>query len=334
MKILSLILAAESLNHLTGFAESSRETTGGRDKFMIIDRRIINRLLVFALVILTSFGCLAAQTKKLPQPNWDWREHKAETIDYAEKYLVSNIERKLPRRNLAAWFQKNVGAKTKVDWAIAECGEENPIPEKKAGQATAMCIETFAQVTEEIAVRIFIQFGTFERGISPKKPVVRSIFLGDKTGGKGFYVENLGALPERLDAMKKSLIYFDPSIGIFQISGERPPGFEDFDAMWVETMDYDSKLRQVAVKKNGKLVAGQKEYALRQIIYDGKSWTFETAAVDGVSYQFDGKFVKLKLDLHGSADGDNVLHGHLIKFMNGKKTAEADLIFSFHIEGC
>ena len=177
------------------------------------------------------------------------------------------------------------------------------------------------------------QYGTFKRGISRAKPVVRSIFLGDETGESGADFDKLSELPDELNRIKQALVSFDPNDGVFYISGDKPAGFEDFSEMWLAVKNYDSKGADFPAKKHGEFGYAQKVYKLRNIYFDGKIRTFETEIIEGVSFSFNGKFAKPKLDSHGANADDNVLQGHLIKFVVGRKTAKADSVFSFSLQG-
>jgi len=118
---------------------------------------------------------------------------------------------------------------------------------------------------------------------------------------------------------------FDPNGGEFQISGQNPAGFSSFQRMYLETRNANGK----RVRPNGSIDFGQIEYEMRNIVFDGRRWSFDTVLVNGVSFSFAGRFPKLTLDEHGAIMGDDVLQGHLIKFVRGRKTAEADLVFTF-----
>lgn len=118
---------------------------------------------------------------------------------------------------------------------------------------------------------------------------------------------------------------FDPNGGEFQISGTNPKGFERFERMYLETNDPDGR----RIRPNGGMEFGQTEYAMRNIVFDGRRWSFETVTIGGVRYRFDGRFPKLRFDEHGAVIGDNVLRGHLTKLVRGKRVAVADVIFSF-----
>jgi len=121
-------------------------------------------------------------------------------------------------------------------------------------------------------------------------------------------------------------ITFDPNGGEFQIEGNKPAGFEDFERMYLETR----RPRGSRVRMNGGLEVRGVEYAMRNIAFDGRRrWNFDTVSIGGVRYQFYGRFPKLRRDEHGAIIGDRVLKGRLIKFVRRKRSAMADLVFSF-----
>lgn len=289
------------------------------------------RPFLISVFILALFASLQAQIRD--NSHWDFRLHKTELFNYAKKYPVSKIQRKLPKIGFGMWLQKIVGAKTKINWDIVDCGVKDPLPETEKGYDLTMCIETTAKITKVISVRIAIEYGTFDVGVSRNMPIVRGIFIGDMTNGNGVNLTYLRDMSEELSSIKGRLVYFDPYLGVFNISGEKPPGFENFSAMWVDTTDFDSKGNVIPIKKHGILEDNQISYRMRNIFYDGKTWSFETATVGGISYTFVGKFGELKLDRNGSQNGDKILHGHLVKFLNGKQIAEAEITFDFNVEG-
>lgn len=289
---------------------------------MKIDPRRIIFVLCAVGAVFSAPVLAGAQSKKL----------EAAVIAKAKNTPVSQIERNLSKEKFVVWLQKQVGPKNPIAWEVNDCGEQSGTSEDR-GRDFPMCVESSARITDAIFLRVSIQYGTFKRGILGGRPVVRSIFYGDESGAGGVDVKDLRELRRDLSSIKKSLEFFDPDNGVFYISGNKPAGFEDVSEMWLETMDDDLRGKKTPVKKNGGIEFGQKDYAMRKIFFDGKSWSFETVVVDGVSFSFNGRFAKPRLDSHGAALGDNVLQGRLIKFVNGKKTAEADLIFSFVIQG-
>jgi hypothetical protein len=283
---------------------------------------------VFILVLTVG---LLAQTNTAKRSNYDFREHKAEIFEYAGNYLVSQLEPGLPQTSFAAWFQKIVGTKRKIKWELPDCILQNIVPENEVGLETPMCVDSSVRITREIFLHVYIEYGTLEQGITENKPVVRNIFISDEAGNGFSSVKTLHDLPKLLRSLKKTLAFFDPNHGKFEISGKKPFGFKDLTTIWFQTLEFGEYL---AVKSFGDIEAGKKHFELRNIFFDGKRWTFETEKIGGVSYKFFGKFAKQFVKTYGAGDSDNkALHGHLIKFVKGKKAAEADLYFNFYDTG-
>jgi hypothetical protein len=134
------------------------------------------RSILIVVSILTLFVGLQAQTKKKKHPHWNWEKHQNEVIDYAKKYLVSEIESNVPKMKFADWFQQIVGKEAKVFWDVNDCGEQTGTPEDR-GRDFPMCVEASASLGSDVLVSVNIQFGTFKSGITPDKPVVRFIYI-------------------------------------------------------------------------------------------------------------------------------------------------------------
>lgn len=271
--------------------------------------------LMFFLVVVGS-----AQSKKL----------EAATIKYAKSYLVSRIEKGLPSKPIGIWFQELVGKKLAISWEINDCGEQTGTSADR-GRDFPMCIDAIAKQSANLFISVNIQYGTFKHGITRMKPVVRYISIGEEIGGE--YIESLVDLQKRLIEMPKDVDFFDPNGGEFVMSDNKnPKGFEEFREMYLQTKDFDRRNKLVVVKPNGSVESWQQQiFAMQKIFFNGKRWTFETASIGGVSYKFSGKFIKIKRYPDGTIDGENVLKGRLIRFLNGKQTAAADLIFSFQV---
>ena len=156
----------------------------------------IVRLFAVAVFILTLFVGLQAQTNKSKRPRWNWKKHQTETIDYAKKYLVSNIEPNLPRQSFAVWFGETVGKEAKIEWEINDCGEQTGTSEDR-GRDFPMCVKAFAALGSDVSVGVNIQFGTFRRGISADTPVVRFISISRE--------DDFGRQPEKLSDLSKRL---------------------------------------------------------------------------------------------------------------------------------
>ena len=155
----------------------------------------IIRPLFIAVFILTLIICCSAQTKK-NRPRWNWKKHQTETINYAKRYLVSDIEPNLPRQSLSIWYQEVVGKPTKIDWEVNDCGEQTGTPEDK-GRDFSMCVKASSALGSDVTVSINIQFGTFERGITPDRPVVRFISISRE--------DDFGVQPEKMSDLSKRL---------------------------------------------------------------------------------------------------------------------------------
>lgn len=281
-----------------------------------------------AVCILFLFTCSQAQTKKSKHPRWNWQKHQTEVINYAKKYLVSNIEPNVPPMGFEKWFQETVGKEAKVEWEINDCGEQTGTSADK-GRDFPMCVSADTVKAGFIYISVNIQFGTFNRGITKMKPVVRSITAGDEIGGE--WLDNLSDLPKILALYEKTPEHLNPNIGVFKVTGKLPTEFEKVEGMWFKTMDYDPQGKYIWVTPTGGLIVGKVMYELQAVLLDGKNCFFETNKINSVSFKFEGKFAKLRFDSNGAILGENVLQGHLTKLVNGKKSAEGDLNFNFEI---
>jgi hypothetical protein len=164
------------------------------------------------------------------------------------------------------------------------------------------------------------------------KPVVRYISVGAE--GEGKYIESLADLRKKLIQLPRTVRFFDPNGGEFILDYEnKPPGFEDFRGIYLETKDFDRRGKSVSIRPKGGLETWKPQvFEMRKIFFDGRRWSFETVSVGGVSYKFNGKFIKIKRYPDGRMDDQEVLKGRLIKLADGRRTATADLIFSFQME--
>lgn len=287
------------------------------------------RLSAIGLIVLLFFLCLQAQTKKKKQPRWNWEKHQSEVIDYAKKYLVSEIESNVPPLSFEKWFQETVGKDSTIEWEIDDCGEQTGTSADR-GRDFPMCVSAMISKPEFIEISVDIQFGTFKSGINNMKPVVRSIVASDEIGSE--WVENLSDLSEVLKLQEKTRRYFNPNRGSFQLSNEPPLGFEKFSEMWVHTAEFDEKGKYVPITANGGILIGETFYKINNYYSDRINWKLETMKINGVSFKFEGTFAKLNFESDGHFSTDNILQGHLIKLVNGKKTVEADLSFNFIVK--
>lgn len=293
---------------------------------MNIFKNII-RLIFVAVVVLTLFTGLQAQTKKKKQTRWDWEKHQTEIINYAKNYLVSDIEANVPKLSFADWFQQMVGKERKVEWEINECGEATGTSEDR-GRDFPMCVEAAAVLDKVQHISVNIQFGTFKRGIMKAKPIVRSITVVEGSDSK--WLDNLSDLANVPKISVKETADFDPTIGVFILSGEQPAGFEKIDGITIRTRGYIADNEVLAAESQNILQIGQTKYELREFFSDVEYFSFETREVDGVRFRFAGELAKIEIN---STDLkiEKALSGRLTKFVNSKKTAVAEVMFDLVI---
>ena len=288
-------------------------------------KNIIRPIFIVGFILSVTI-CPTAQTKKSKNSRPDWQKHETEAIDYAKKYLVSNLDPKLPPKSFEVWFQSLFDDSAPIDWQVNDCGEQSGSTEDR-DRDFPMCVSAETQTGEFFHISVNIQLGMFSSGISRETPVIRHIIVGDRLDGEMFYV--LSDLPEKIKSNRIKRQYLDPNDGVFIISGEKPAGFKKFAAMWIETMAKNANRFYVAVKQNGGIKVGENDYAMREIYFNGKNLSFKTVRIGGVSFKFGGEFAKLKFDSNGDVLGENVLHGRLSKFVKGKKAVEAKLVLSW-----
>ncbi len=296
---------------------------------MKIHKNNLVRLVVISIFVLALFTCLQAQTKKKKYPRWNWEKHQTVVINYAKKYLVSEIEPNLPQISFADWLQQTVGKDAKIEWDVNDCGEQTGTPEDR-GRDFPMCVAANTVKAGYIYFSVNIQFGTFGRKSLTMKPVVRSITAGDEIGGE--WLDNLGDVPKYLESHNKTPAYLNPNGGVFKFSNNPPVEFKNIDGILIQSVNFNPG-KYIWAALAGEIVVGQTPYKFQSFMVDRQYWKFETSKIGGVSFKFEGEFAKLKLDSNGEVSGDNVLHGHLIKFVRGKKAEEADLFFNFYETG-
>jgi len=130
----------------------------------------------------------------------------------------------------------------------------------------------------------------------------------------------------------------------FYLLEDAPHGFEDFDSISVEylpTQKDDEKLLHPDQQGNiaifGKLVTNnQKSYKFRkaQLIEGGPliKLIFMTEPVDGISYSFDGSYLRDYTEIRRGELILGYVHlvGDLVKYKNGRKVVEARLGMTPH----
>jgi len=116
--------------------------------------------------------------------------------------------------------------------------------------------------------------------------------------------------------------------GRFFIDGKVPQAFTDFDFLYLEGGSFklapDGK-RMIAdspTNLKGEVQGKRRRtYKLKKAVMESDALTLESLAIGGVSFQLSGRVLK-----GGPTDDDFVkIQGHVSKYLNGKKVAEADV---------
>lgn len=123
--------------------------------------------------------------------------------------------------------------------------------------------------------------------------------------------------------------------GYYSLADEVPKAFANIDMLHLSTVD-ERKGKMVKVPLYGFIRLRQRarvDYYLVKPILEGNQFTFSTKAIKGVSYQFNGTFLKLGNFPETRPEGEIVLKGRLIKMRYGKKVAESDVSFDYSAGG-
>ena len=118
--------------------------------------------------------------------------------------------------------------------------------------------------------------------------------------------------------------------GRFEIEGGAPRGFTEFRYLYVEGAQLrrgpGGRVTASPAGVKGELY-GRRKFRLKAARFEGDRFTFETAAVGGVHFQFDGT-------VSPALPGPDqpllpAFKGRLLKFVNGKKVGEARVTFGY-----
>ncbi len=147
--------------------------------------------------------------------------------------------------------------------------------------------------------------------------------------------ESVVDLPELRNARPDAPEDFDPS-GPYVLDPEKTPAaFADIQWLDIVTHRYlkdDETYINQPIIPNGSLEA-KKEFAFTKVAVGNREISFETTAIDGISYHFVGNFPVTTefIDCEG-CEYPADLKGKLKKLKNGKVIAELDA--KFYVGGC
>lgn len=133
--------------------------------------------------------------------------------------------------------------------------------------------------------------------------------------------------PARASSMM-SQCRFDPD-GYFYIKGGAPQGLAEVDHIQLQVTNKSGESHLVAKNGTSRRFASLGEFRTHS---GGSGITFEftTETIEGVSYQFSGKFVAICVLAESELDPDKVVAlGRLMKFEKGRKTRAADVELTY-----
>lgn len=116
---------------------------------------------------------------------------------------------------------------------------------------------------------------------------------------------------------------FNPE-GYYFVDGDPPAAFKEIDHISLFSNNKGGLTGFFETKK------GKVRRNLVQVVLQGKQLSFSTTAIAGVSFKFEGKFLK-DGDFSASQPEGVVLKGHFSKIQNGKALAEADLGLTYFV---
>jgi hypothetical protein len=120
---------------------------------------------------------------------------------------------------------------------------------------------------------------------------------------------------------------FSPD-GYYVFTGKSPRGFENFKGFSLTTAVANPDGKAVPVPPSGTIDAGGK-YKMVNIKVSHGALSFESSSFRGASYKFEGKFLVSKGYCDDNRTTGPVLSGHLSRFLNGARVADAEVKFEW-----
>jgi hypothetical protein len=115
--------------------------------------------------------------------------------------------------------------------------------------------------------------------------------------------------------------------GRFEIDGRAPRGLAEFRSLYLEGAQLrrgsGRSLTAVPPATVKGEVQARRKFRLKKAAFDGDRFSFETVAVGGVSFQFEGTVSNYRTEADQPISP--VFKGRLAKLMNGKKAAEGQV---------
>src|SRR5262245_55898687 len=117
-------------------------------------------------------------------------------ISSAQEMSASDLDKSLPGRPFAGWFNEVVGPNAGVVWQMTECGEPIGVP-GEPGYDLPACAEINATLPDGRKVFVAISVGTFKKGPIGKPSFFRAVIEQNE---QFYLVRRLRDLPKMLRA--------------------------------------------------------------------------------------------------------------------------------------
>jgi hypothetical protein len=117
--------------------------------------------------------------------------------------------------------------------------------------------------------------------------------------------------------------------GYYSLVGTHPKGFKNFDTIQYWQKQDEQSGPDISERLSGVIADEGAHYRYRTLNITRRQFVFTTVKVKGISYSFNGRFLRTDF-VNAEMDLDKpVLVGNLRKYRNGRKVAEADVKLSY-----
>lgn len=117
--------------------------------------------------------------------------------------------------------------------------------------------------------------------------------------------------------------------GYYSLVGDHPRGFKNFDTIQYWHKRDEQSGPDISERLSGVTADEGVHYRYSTISITRRQFVFTTVKVKGISYSFNGRFLRIDF-VNTEMDLDKpVLVGNLRKYRNGRKVAEANVKLSY-----
>jgi hypothetical protein len=117
--------------------------------------------------------------------------------------------------------------------------------------------------------------------------------------------------------------------GYYSLVGNHPAGFKNFDTIQYWSKRDEQSGPDISERFSGVIADEGAHYRYSTISITRRQFVFNTVKVKGISYSFNGRFLRTDF-VNAEMDFDKpVLVGNLRKYRNGRKVAEANVKLSY-----